>query len=452
DCTEFADVLLPALGWGEKDGTVTNSERRISHQRAFLPAPGEAKADWWMLKEVGKRMGFAEQFQFETAVDVFREHARLSAFENQGQRDFDISALANITEQEYESLQPIQWPVTENAPQGTARMFTDNHFYTASGKARMIAVDPHYPQNEVDDTYPLVLNTGRIRDQWHTMTRTGRAPRLNAHISEPMIDMHPVDAGHWQIQNKALAQVESKWGRLTGRVNLTQDQRPGSIFVPIHWNGQFASQARVDTLVAPLTDPISGQPESKHTPVNVRPFLPRWHGFILSRKPLSLTETAYWVKVKGQQFWRYELAGENWVEQPLEWIQNITEQQGEWIEFSDQRAGRYRAANIVDNQLQTVMFLAADHYLPERGWLSQLFSEETLDGAARQSLLAGRPGPGQQDKGKMVCACFGVGETTIKDAIRKGEAKSVDDIGRCLKAGTNCGSCIPELKQLLANS
>jgi len=264
--------------------------------------------------------------------------------------------------------------------------------------------------------------------------------------------MHPVDAGHWQIQNKALAQVESKWGRLTGRVNLTQDQRPGSIFVPIHWNGQFASQARVDTLVAPLTDPISGQPESKHTPVNVRPFLPRWHGFILSRKPLSLTETAYWVKVKGQQFWRYELAGENWVEQPLEWIQNITEQQGEWIEFSDQRAGRYRAANIVDNQLQTVMFLAADHYLPERGWLSQLFSEETLDGAARQSLLAGRPGPGQQDKGKMVCACFGVGETTIKDAIRKGEAKSVDDIGRCLKAGTNCGSCIPELKQLLANS
>ncbi|WP_339775415.1 molybdopterin-dependent oxidoreductase [uncultured Methylophaga sp.] len=452
DCTEFADVLLPALGWGEKDGTVTNSERRISYQRAFLPAPGEAKADWWMLKEVGKRMGFAEQFQFETAVDVFREHARLSAFENQGERDFDISALASITEQQYAALQPIQWPVTENAPQGTARMFADNHFYTASGKARMIAVDPHYPQNEVDDTYPLVLNTGRIRDQWHTMTRTGRAPRLNAHISEPMIDMHPVDAGHWQIQNKALAQVESKWGKLTGRVNLTQDQRPGSIFVPIHWNGQFASQARVDTLVAPITDPISGQPESKHTPVNVRPFLPRWHGFILSRQPLSLTETAYWVKVKGQQFWRYELAGENWVEQPLEWIQNITEQQGEWIEFSDQRAGRYRAANIVDNQLQTVMFLAADHHLPERGWLSQLFTEQTLDATARQSLLAGRPGPGQQDKGKMVCACFGVGETTIKDAIRKGEAKSVDDIGRCLKAGTNCGSCIPELKQLLANS
>ena len=142
DSTELADILLPAAAWGEKDGTVTNSERRISHQRAFLPLPGEAKPDWWIITQVARKMGFEKAFPFEKPVDVFREHARLSAFENDGSRDFDLSALVDITDEAYEKLAPIQWPVTEQAPAGTARLFSDKKFFTPSGKARMIPIEP----------------------------------------------------------------------------------------------------------------------------------------------------------------------------------------------------------------------------------------------------------------------------------------------------------------------
>ncbi len=444
-----ADILLPALAWGEKCGTVTNSERRISHQRNFLPHPGEAEEDWWILSQVAKKMGFSEAFNYQSSAEIFREHAALSGFENNGKRDFDISGLAKITDKQYDELIPIQWPVTASKPTGTPRLFEDNHFFTSTGKAQFIAITPRPPKNLTSAKYPLILNTGRVRDQWHTMTRTARSARLNGHTSEPIIQIHPTDASKWQLTHDSLARLDSKWGDMLARVVVTEDQRIGSVFVPMHWNDFLASKGRVNALVNPVVDPISGQPESKHTPIKVIPYQPVWHGFMFSRTQLSLPDSHYWVKIKGDQFWRYELAGDRAIDNPSNWAKERLGEEGEWLEYIDQSTHRFRAGKITNNRLESLVFMAKNYDLPARSWLSQLFSEPTLSDEMRMSLLAGKPGAGLPDTGPMVCACFGVGENTIKDAISCGSAKTVEEIGTLLKAGTNCGSCIPELKNLI---
>src|SRR5882724_8837244 len=167
-----AHVLLPAQAWGEKSGTVTNSERRISRQRAFLTPPGEAKPDWWIMGEVAKRLGFGAAFDFKSAADVFREHAALSAFENDGNRDFDIGALQSLSDDAFEKLTPVLWPLREGTePQ--QRLFADGRFYANDRKGRFVAPEIPALRSETHPGRPLRLNTGRIRDQWHTMTRTG---------------------------------------------------------------------------------------------------------------------------------------------------------------------------------------------------------------------------------------------------------------------------------------
>jgi assimilatory nitrate reductase catalytic subunit len=448
DTTACADIILPALAWGEKCGTVTNSERCISRQRNLLPHPGKAKEDWWIISQVAKKLGFEDHFNYQSSADIFREHAALSGFENKGIRDFDISGLATLTDQEYDQLKPVQWPVTVDKPAGTARLFTDNKFFTVNGKAKFIAITPMAPVNEVSDDYPLVLNTGRIRDQWHTMTRTARSSKLNGHIAEPFVDIHPEDAAKWSVENNALAKIESQWGTVLARVQLTTSQTVGNIFVPMHWTQQNASLSRVDAVVNPVVDPISGQPELKHTPVKISPYQAVWHGFILSRTPLKLSNNDYCVAIKGEQFWRYELASESNIEDYSAWAKQQLGEEGDYLEYADLTAQRYRAAIIKNNQLDAVVFIAANHELPTRTWLSNLFTESVLSDEARLNLLAGKPGADQPDVGPLVCACFGIGENTIKEAIDCGAAKSAAEIGKQLKAGTNCGSCIPEIKSL----
>jgi len=158
-----------------------------------------------------------------TPAKFFREHAALSGFENnaeQGLRDFDISAFAKISQHEYDLLQPIQWPVNRTYPHGRARLFDDGQFFTASGKAQFIAIEPRPPVNLPDKNYPLILNTGRLRDQWHTMTRTAIAAKLNQHKPEPFVEMHSVDAQSYALLPNALAVIESQWGSMIARYKL----------------------------------------------------------------------------------------------------------------------------------------------------------------------------------------------------------------------------------------
>ena len=458
DTVDLAHVKLPATGWSEKDGTVTNIERRISRQRPLFAPSGEARADWWMICEVAKRMGFGHAFNFQSSADIFKEHAALSGFENDSAhqlRDFNISAFADISPAEYDELQPVQWPVTPEHAQGTARLFGDGRFFTPDQKARFIAVTPAPPFNMPDTEYPYILNTGRLRDQWHTMTRTALSAKLNAHRPEPFVEVHPDDAVMLGLKQRSLAFVESRWGNMLARVDITETQQAGSVFIPMHWSAQLSSRGRVGALVNPVVDPYSGQPESKQTPVMLKPYPAQWHAMILSRTDLSLDGLDYRVKIKGEQFTRYEIADESAPFDWPQWSRNLLGEDVEdrhWIEYSDAQAGYYRAAHIVDEQLQSCLFISPSWQLPDPGWLSTLFAKAELNRAERLSLLSGRPPKGQQDIGRIVCSCFNVGEKTIMKAIKDKHLQSVEQIGECLSAGTGCGSCLPELKGYLSKS
>ncbi len=452
DTTAMANVVLPALAWGEKNGTVTNSERCISRQRAFLPVPGEAKADWWMICEVAKRMGFAESFDYASVADIFREHAALSGFENEGERDFNISGLDQLTDAEYERLMPSQWPIVEKG-HSTPRMFGEGRFYTASGRAQFVGVEPQLPKNLVDEKFPFLLNTGRVRDQWHTMTRTGKSSRLAEHSPEPYAEIHPEDATKHGLEDGSLVHVFSRWGEIIVRVRTSADQQKGCIFVPMHWNGQFSSSARVDALVNAAVDPVSGQPEFKNTPVRIVEYKPAWHGFLLSRRKLNIDEANYWVLARGEGFYRYELAGEQAPENWPAWVRQLLCTQDndvDWVEYLDKASRKYRGVRIVNKRVDSCIFIGPSHTLPPRSWLGSLFTKSVLSEGEQKSLLLGQPPKGEEDVGRIVCACFGVGVNTLTRTIAQQKLTTVAQIGDALQAGTNCGSCVPELKRLLS--
>ncbi len=459
DTTECATIRLPALGWGEKDGTVTNSERRISRQRALLPAPGEARADWWIISQVAARMGFGDAFNYRNGAEIFAEHARLSLFENtiSGQRRlFSLPGMDQLSPQDYDALTPTQWPLiaTDRGYESVTRLFAEGHFATQSGKARMVPTTPRAPSVLTDERFPLVLNTGRIRDQWHTMTRTSLAPQLNNHKAEPFVELHPADAKACGITEGNLVEIASRFGKMIARAEITRTQKTGHIFVPMHWTEQLSSKGRVGALVNPAVDPWSGQPESKHTPANVRPYQPKWYGFLLSQRELDISGMDYLVKIRGQKFHRYELAGEATIESLPQWARSLLcdqrKEQTSWVEYKDVKHFKYRAARLVNNQLESCIFISPKLDLPARGWLAELFSQESFDDSEREALLTGKPPAGQQDKGRIVCACFGVGENLIRDGIKTKKLGSVAAIGQALNAGTNCGSCIPELERMLS--
>jgi len=449
DTTQVANVLLPALTWGETDGTVTNSDRTVSRQRKFMQGPQNAKPDWWILMQVAHKMGFKSAFDYQSAADIFREHAQLSGFENNGTRDFDISLLENITNGEYLAMAPFQWPLNKQQPHGTKRMFANNHFFTPSGKAQFITITPRAPAYPTTPELPFVLNTGRVRDQWHTMTRTAKTAKLMSHTDEPYIAMHPQDIQKQGLVAGDLAKVENNLGLFIGRIKQDDGQRKGSIFVPMHWTAQYASHGRVDVLVQPIGDPLSGQPESKHSPVNVSAYKTQWHGFILSRIPIKTDKLAYWIKIKGKQFYRYEIAGNEPFADDSEFIETLLGSEGDTLKYTDKKMGAYRYAKLKNNQLQSVIFIAPTTQLPPRKWLGSVFAETDINPKTRLSILAGQVS-GSKDEGVTICSCFGIGLNTIKDAIHKNNFTTVEEIGQALKAGTNCGSCIPELTEIIA--
>jgi assimilatory nitrate reductase catalytic subunit len=452
DTNAYAHVLLPVAAWGEKDGTVTNSDRRISRQRAFLRLPGDAKPDWWIIAQVAKRMGFTQGFEFNSSHEIFTEHAALSAAGNAGVRAFDIGGLASLSSGEYDDLHPIQWPVPNRGHAGTERLFGDGRFYHPDAKARFVPTTPRAPVQRLDDEFPLVLNTGRIRDQWHTMTRSGKAPRLTSHIPEPYVDLHPQDALLAGTREGELVRVSTRWGSLVARLRMSGEMPRGMIFVPIHWNSAFASDARVGALVNPIVDPISGEPELKHTPARITPFIVSWHGFILTRQSLATLDLTWWTLAHGEKFYRYELAGRRvhgswsaWARRLL----NATHADADWLEYSDPNAGVYRGALLIEDRITACVFLSPRSDLPSRTWLAQLFAKDRINDLDRAGLLVGQAPDPRADTGPIVCSCFGIGRKTICEAISKHKLATPHAVGQKLRAGTNCGSCVGEIKQLI---
>ncbi|MBW5799968.1 nitrate reductase [Halomonas elongata] len=459
DLLEVADIVLPASGWSEKDGTVTNSERRISRQRGLMAPPGEARHDWWIISEVARRLGFGEAFDYGHPADIFVEHARLSGFENEGdgRRCFDISALAGLDRQGYDALAPIQWPVTRQAPRGTPRLFEDGHFATPDGRARLLPVSPRGPVQALGERRRFRLNTGRVRDQWHTMTRTARAPRLMNHRSEPFIEVHPEDARELGLADQALARLEGEGGDYRGRVRISPAQRRGELFVPIHWSDRFSASALAGALLASHVDPMSGQPESKHGAVALAALPSAWEATLVVAEDLDVDarvrrETGYWARIPMAHAERWQLAGDpaaagrDW----LDWLaETLPVAASLWCD--DPADGRLRAAGIEAGRLRWWLMVGPPAELPGLAWLDERFAEAAegiaLEAGQRRRILAACE-DGAADDGPLVCSCHQVGQGAITSAIREGDT-SVEALGARLACGTQCGSCIPELKSLI---
>ncbi len=432
DTTKFAHVKLPATGWSEKDGTVTNSERLISRQRAFLAPAGEAKADWWIIAEVAKRMGWADHFNYPDVASIFSEYAALTGFENDGSRVLDISDKTHNHAEDYESMLPFQW--------GKKHPFANGEFPTENKRANLVLVTPQ--ENSANPEHPLRLNTGRYRDQWHTMTRTGLSPKLSVIHKEPVLEIHPDDLSQNDLTDGGLAQVETASGSSIFRVHGTKNQRPGDIFVPIHWSDTNACGGRTGLLPGKERDTHSGQPAFKNISARVRPVRSKWVGFLVSQTRLSLPQLLYHVETRFADGWLYDLAGS---EDACDIIRLLP--QGEQIETYDAQRGARRIVLLDNGRLNTALFIAPEQrLLPLNDWLlSQLAKTD----ATPIELLAGRSAKQRASCGAIVCVCFGIGKNTILKAIETHELKSVQEIGSALNAGTNCGSCRPALSNLL---
>jgi len=436
DTSRYAHIQFPAQAWGEKNGTVTNSERRISRQRAFLPAPGEAKPDWWIVAQVAQRLGYVQAFAWQHAHDVFSEHAALSGFENHGSRAFDISDLANLSLNDWDQLEPVQWQPAGELARG----------WRENGRLRMAAVTPQPARAQPDALYPLILNSGRIRDQWHTMTRTGTVAKLMQHIAEPTVDIAPVDAARLAIRHGELTRISSPRGVMVARAVVSERQREGSLFAPMHWNGVFARQGKVNALIAPICCPDSGQPESKQTAVRLSAWHPAWQGELFIRDNVTLPPEIHWLRKAGAVN-HFTLAGETSLQAWLmAWCQ-----QHHWQVQLAQGAENLNLLAWQEGKLMLAFWSAKR--LPEIGsaWVDAAFAQAPETPFARHALLSGMPAGEQKAPGRTVCSCFSVGENAINAAIASG-CDSAAALGKALRCGTNCGSCIPELNALLAKA
>ena len=449
DTVRHAHVRLPAAAWGEKGGTVTNSERRISRQRPFLPVPGEAKPDWWIICEVAKRMGFAPAFDYTSPADIFAEHAALSGFENDGTRDFDIASFSAIDQPAYEALRPFQWPMPTSPARPSARFFADGGFFTPDRRARFVTVQTGLIER-TSQRFPLALNTGRVRDHWHTMTRTARSRRLSQHIAEPYAELDRSDARARGIGDAEVVRLTSAHGSILVRALLSDRQREGSVFVPMHWTDQLASNARIDRLVPPLTDPFSGQPASKHTAVEVERFAAKVYGFaVLTHEP-SAIEADYWAIARCDGGWRVELA---FSQDDRDWPAFAATLFGESAEtetlsYHDAQGGQQRYACFAGERLLGALFLAPEPVPVPRNWLVEQLTVRHEGRRARLGVIAGRPRRGTIDRGATVCSCFGVGVNQITQAVAAG-CQTIDAIGEATHAGTNCGSCRAEIRGII---
>lgn len=427
----FADVLLPAMGWGEKDGTVTNSERRISRQRQFVKPKGSARADWRIICDVAKAMGFTG-FDFETPAEIFAEHVALTQVLKVEKRPLNLSALENA---DYETLEPSQW--------GGMRPFADGQFATPNGKANFVATDISKKQISYGQ---FILNTGRIRDQWHTMTRTGLVPKLFNHRAEPYIEISPQDAQQLGLRDAELANVAGANGHSIVRVLVTDSISSGQVFQPMHWSRTFASHAKANMASISLVDPVSGQPALKSAPVKLSRFSVSWFGFGISlreRKPA----TDYWAQRPLSAGMAFECAGET---VPADWMEFVSQftDNGELSCITSTDAAQFRAVSLKGGSLQFAFFASAGPVDVNRHWLQHLLS--TVVNPIH--VLAGRPATGQSDIGPIVCSCNSVGRNQIVKFVRSVAGVTLKTVCENTGAGMGCGSCRPEVQKIMLDN
>ena len=412
DTTRLAHVVLPAEGWGEKDGTVTNSERCISRQRRFRDVPGEARADWRLFAGVAQRLGFADAFAWETPAEVFAEHAALSAFENDGARLFDIGGLAGLDTPAYDAMPPTRWPYPAGATAEAERLFADGRFPTPDGRARILAIAVPGAEARAGFT----LNTGRLRDQWHTMTRTGLVPKLMTHTPAAAVSLNPGDARARHLFAGDPVEVETSHGRMVLPVAIEPGQRASEVFVPMHWTEAFSGSGAVGQLAGAERDPISGQPDLKGTPATITPLLAHWHGVMLTLSDAPPVPPAHWSRVPLSRGWLTRLTGLDPLPQNAAGM--LPRSVGaETVTMADPALGVLRLAALLDGRLIGYLAIAPERaQLPPTDWLAALLGKP-VPASSRLSLCGDRAPEGTSAGGDVLCACFGVTRAGVRRAI-----------------------------------
>jgi assimilatory nitrate reductase catalytic subunit len=275
---------------------------------------------------------------------------------------------------------------------------------------------------------------------------------LSGHLAESFVEIATADAEKRGILPATLVRVTSARGAVLLRARITETQRPGSVFVPMHWTDRYASAARVDALVAPAVDPVSGQPGLKHTPVEIAPAGAVWYGFAATRRRPTRIDCAYWAVAKAKGGIRMELAGLEPLGDPAAFAADLlggkAANHPELVAYRDAGTGQYRFALFSEAGLEGALYLARGPVAVGRTWLAGLLEDATLDARNGLRVLAGRPGADRPDEGTIVCACNDVGVNRIAVAMAAGAA-SVDAVGAVTGAGTSCGSCRSELKRML---
>ena len=466
DTTACADLLLPATTWPEKDGTVTNSERRITRVRPSQPPPGQNRHDWVIARDfalrLGTRLGVKEierLFAFDDPSSVFEEHRALTA-----NRDLDITGLSyDVLEQQG----PQQWPYRSGDTTGSTRLYANGIFPTADGRARFVAAEHALPAELPDDNYPFSLLTGRLRDQWHGMSRTGRIATLMQHCPEPEVAVHADDLARMGLKTGELVRISSRRGAIVMKALASDEVKPGVVYAPMHWNRQFLNSAGINTLTVPAYDPISRQPELKHAAVTLAPAQLGWRCAFLRSFPLDepgandkaldfmqraaplLAAHPYaaltWHAGKALVV-TLELAAES-APPDLTAIERLFDLHDEprLLVYRDV-ARHIDKRGLVNNHALVSLKLGGDlsGLDQRRGAMLEMIDVRPLRLAllSPASLTMLPPPPG-----RTVCNCHGITEPAIDAALIKGA--TLEELQRTLKCGTSCGSCLPELRKMV---
>ncbi|VCU71127.1 Nitrate reductase [Pigmentiphaga humi] len=458
DTVAYADVLLPAASWGEKEGTVTNSERRISRVRPAVAPPGQARADWRIAADVGRRMqallkpGTPELFPYTGPREIFDEHRALTVG-----RDLDIGGLDYAL---LDAAGPQQWPLPAGQVRGQARRYTDHRYATASGKARFQPT-PYRPVAVATSArYPFHLTTGRLRDQWHGMSRTGRVARAFSHAPEPTLDMHPDDAARRGLAEGDLVRVASRDGQLVLPLRLTDELPSGSLFAAMHWSGRFMNSGGINEISNAAVDAKSFQPELKHSAVRVEKAELGWRvrAAILvadqrdmverrSRLQSLLSACGYAsLGLRGDES-RAALALTAALAAPDEaWLAALAAALGmdaspDVLEYQDRRQGVRKCARWRSERLDAFL-LAGDAAHADA--LAQRLLDPAPWTGSRLRVFTPDAAPAVRDR--VVCQCKSVSESAIHAAVARGA--DVAALKSTLGCGTVCGSCVPELTRM----
>ncbi|MEZ1316857.1 molybdopterin-dependent oxidoreductase [Pseudomonas fluorescens] len=463
ETARFADLLLPAASWGEKEGTVTNSERRISHVRRAIVAPGEARPDWAITVDFAQRLekhlrpGQTSLFAFDTPSQLFDEYKHLTRG-----RDLDLSGISHAL---IDRLGPQQWPFPAGASEGTPRLYVDGVFPTASGRARFIA-DPYCAAKEQRDIqFPLTLITGRLRDQWHGMSRTGTAAQLFGHVSEAVLSLHPDDLQRHGLQPGELVSLKSRRGAVIVAVGGDDSVRPGQAFLPMHFGDRFL-KGGVNGITQPAFDPLSKQPELKHTGVRLDPVNLPWTFFALvegnvqqhfeTLRPLCEAFSYVSLSLTGRERPALLIRAANALAPDAQVLRDIDRclglDDGPVLAYDDPRRAIGKRVRI-DNGRITAIRLAGETLAQH--WLQDLWLQGRVDDPLRRWLLAPLSAPpgnasAPSAGSKTLCNCKNVSQGAVCAGIRRG--LDLQGLKQELGCGTQCGSCVPEIKRLLAAS